>query len=289
MIDYLITGCSGYIGSKVIDFLKLNNYSYLGIDKQCTDTEDRLKFNLVDKDKTLQILKERKPKIIVHCGTFSAIPYREDFLSSFREDAIALSNILEYLKQNQEVRFVFFSSSYVYSGISSDEICNEDKPLNPSHNFGIAKLFFENLILRCHFNSLIFRLSSVFGSGNQLQPNAIRNMIEQAIENKVVDVWGKGTRKMQYIYINDVVQTIIDSNKFNPGVYNLGGINYISVLETANIISKKTFSKVNFLVEKTEGYTLPLMSIDKLRNENFGKVPQEITSSLGDYINQFKI
>ena len=79
MIDYLITGCSGYIGSKVIDFLKLNNYSYLGIDKQCTDTEDRLKFNLVDKDKTLQILKERKPKIIVHCGTFSAIPYREDF------------------------------------------------------------------------------------------------------------------------------------------------------------------------------------------------------------------
>ena len=115
-------------------------------------------------------------------------------------------------------------------------------------------------------------------------------MIEQTIENKVVDVWGKGTRKMQYIYINDVVQTIIDSNKFNPGVYNLGGINYISVLETANIyLKKKTFSKVNFLVEKTEGYTLPLMSIDKLRNENFGKVPQEITSSLGDYINQFKI
>ena len=31
------------------------------------------------------------------------------------------------------------------------------------------------------------------------------------------------------------------------------------------------------------------MSIDKLKNENFGQVPQEITSSLGDYINELGI
>ena len=78
-----------------------------------------IKFNLVDRDKTLKVLRETKPKTIIHCGTFSAIPYREDFLSSFREDAIALSNLLEYLKENEDVRFIFFSSSYVYSGISS--------------------------------------------------------------------------------------------------------------------------------------------------------------------------
>ncbi len=289
MIDYLITGCSGYIGSKIIDYLKLNKYSYLGIDKHCLDSENRMKFNLIDKDKTFHVLKERRPKTIIHCGTFSAIPYRDDFLFSYKEDAIALANILEYLRQNLDVRLIFFSSSYVYSGISSKVICHEDKPLNPTHNFGIAKLFFENLILRCHSNSIIFRLSSVFGQGNQLQPNAIKNMIKQAIDHKIVDVWGQGLRKMQYIYIDDVVQIIIDSNKFNPGIYNLGGIDYISVLETARIISTKTSTKINFLTEKTEGYTLPLMSIDKLKNENFGKVPQEITSTLGDYINEFKI
>ena len=68
-------------------------------------------------------------------------------------------------------------------------------------------------------------------------------MIKEAIDNKVVDIWGEGMRKMQYIYINDVVQSIIDSNKFKPGIYNLGGIDYISVLETANIITNNNFFK----------------------------------------------
>lgn len=289
MIDYLITGCSGYIGSRIIDNINSKKYTYLGIDKDCAELEDRIKFNLIDKYKTFQVLENKKPKIIIHCGTYSAIPYRDNFLLSFKDDMIALSNIMEYLKKNSNVRFIFFSSSYVYSGISSENICSEDLPLNPSHNFGIAKLFFENLIMRCHPNSLVFRLSSVFGSGNQLQPNAIRNMIEQAIHYKNVDIWGEGLRKMQYIYINDVVQSIMDSNKFNPGIYNLGGNEYISVLETANIIAKKTSSKMKFLKEKTEGYTLPFMSIEKLKNENFGKKPQEITSTLTNYINEFKI
>ena len=288
MIDYLITGCSGYIGSKLIDFLHLNEYSYLGIDKNCIEEENIIKFNLIDKDKTFKVLEEKRPKIIIHCGTFSAIPYRDDFLSSLKEDTISLINILEYLKENINVRFIFFSSSYVYSGISSKEICHEDTPLNPTHNFGIAKLFFENLILKSHANSIIFRLSSVFGSGNQLQPNAIKNMIKQAIDYNVVEIWGEGMRKMQYVYIDDVVQSIIDSNKFKTGIYNLGGNDYISVLETANIISKETSTSINFLKEKKEGATLPFMSVDKIGKENSGKEPQKITSALGNYIKEFK-
>ena len=287
MVDYLVTGCSGYVGSKIIDKLKSNSQAFIGIDKFAEVSKEFNKFNLTDRNKTLEILEKTKPKTIIHCGTFSAGRYKDDFLSSFKEDAIALSNILEHLKQNPEQRFIFFSSSYVYSGISSENICDENFPLNPTHNFGVAKLFFEKLILRCHNNSLVFRLSSVFGPGNQLQPTAIKNMIIQSINEDVIDIWGNGDRKMQYIYIEDVVQSVLDSNLLKPGIYNLGGNDYLSVSEAASIISKKTSSRMNYLKDKPEGFTLPFMSIDKLRNENPGKSPKDIKTALNNYVNKF--
>ena len=270
MVD-LVTGCSGYIGSKIIYQLISNQSTYIGIDKFGEESKNIILFNLTERDRTLEILEEKKPKTIIHCGTFSVGRYKDNFLSSFKEDTIALSNILEYLNEQPSTRLIYFSSSYVYSGISSQNICDENYPLNPTHNFGIAKLFFEKLILRCHSNSLIFRLSSVFGPGNQLQPTAIKNMILQAINENVVDIWGKGERKMQYIYIEDVVQSVLDSIFIKPGIYNLGGSDYLSVSETASIITTKNFFKDEFLTDKSEGYTLPFMSIEKLRIEEFKK------------------
>ena len=78
-------------------------------------------------------------------------------------------------------------------------------------------------------------------------PINIKNMIKQALDTKVLEIWGEGQRKMQYIYIEDVIQTIIDSTLFTPGVYNLGGNDYNSVAETAKIIADATSSKMNFL------------------------------------------
>ena len=134
---------------------------------------------------------------------------------------------------------------------------------------------------------MVIRLSSVFGQGEYLHPNAIEVMAGEAINDKSVTVWGPGNRKMQYIYINDVIESIIDSNLFNPGIYNLGGNDYISVSETAKIIANKTSSKINFLRDKKEGNTLPFMSIFKIKKENAGKSPSEIKSTLCEYINYF--
>lgn len=289
MCDYLVTGANGYIGSKVIEYLENNCIEYVGIDKHGGKSNKIHQFNLNNKKKLFEILRQTDPKIIIHCGTYSAIPYRDNFLESFKEDSFALINILDFLKINPHIRLIFFSSSYVYSGISSQEICTEELLLSPTHNFGIAKLFFEKLIIRSHPNSIVFRLSSVFGEGNQLQPNAIKNMIKQGINNKVLDIWGEGNRKMQYIYINDVIESITNSKLFSPGIYNLGGDDYISVSETAKIIAKKTSSKINFLKDKKEGYTLPFMSTVKLKKENSGKCPREIKSTLREYINYFGI
>jgi len=288
MTKYLVTGSSGYIGSRVINSLKENNLEYIGIDKICEDSSSDFCLNLRDRDSTIKLLNKTKPSIIIHCGTFSALPYRDNLLKSYSDDSNSLLNILEFLSRNPEVRLVYFSSSYVYSGISKNIECDENQILKPQHNFGICKNFFEEMILRNHENSVIFRLSSVFGPGNQLQPNAIKNMIAEAFKDNKLDVWGKGNRKMQYVYVEDVVNYVLNSYSFPSGIYNLGSKDYVSISDAAKIITSHTSSSLNYLSDKKEGETLPFMLIDKLVNVSSENVPRSFKSALVQYIDSFR-
>ena len=234
----LITGGSGYIGSQVVAKLEENQVEYLSIDKLNPSSGRKLRFNLCNKEKTLQAIEEFKPNVVIHAGTHSANAYAKNFFPSFQEDFNGLSNILEALSKILDTRLVYFSSSYVYSGLEGEDNVGENSLLRPSHNFGIAKSFFEQFILKNHPNSVVFRLSSVFGPGNALSPNAIYNMISESLEKGQLSVWGLGTRRMQYIYIKDVVRFIERSIFLEAGIYNLGGDDYVSVADAAKIISQ---------------------------------------------------
>lgn len=72
--------------------------------------------------------------------------------------------------------------------------------------------------MRVHKNSIIFRLSSVFGKGEYLHPNAIEVMAKEAIGNKLLTIWGKGTRRMQYVFMEDVLKCVLGITDLQPGI-----------------------------------------------------------------------
>ena len=260
----IIAGCNGYIGSELTDQLDKNNINYIGIDKTKPKNNNCYQFNLVDEKSIEDIILNENPDYFFHMGTHSALAYKNNLLESFNEDNSALYNILVNLKKTKKTKLVYFSSSYVYSGHKSKIPANENTPLFPKHNFGMAKLFFENLISREYDNNIIFRLCSVYGEGNYLHPNVIRIMSEEAINNKKITVWGKGKRSMQYIYIEDVVKNVLSVSNLSSGIYNLCNNNYLSVKETAKIIAKFFDVNIETLEDKTEGETLPFMDNQKL-------------------------
>ena len=130
------------------------------------------------------LIRVYKPDTLVHCGTNSALAYRDNLLQAFREDAEGTANILEALTGYRDCRLIYFSSSYCYSGLPRNEAVSETTPLRPVHNFGLSKAFFEQLMLRNHPNTIVFRLSSVFGPGNALHPNAVYDMAK-AIDKEI--------------------------------------------------------------------------------------------------------
>ena len=254
-----LSTCIGYdINNKRVD--ELSN----GIDKTPTNNNNCLNFNLSNKKQFADVISAEKPNYFFHMATHSALAYNHDFLTVFHEDTAALHNIISGLKKSNNTRLIYFSSSYVYSGLAVENTVNEKTILIPTHNFGLAKSFFEQMILRSYPCSIIFRLSSVFGKGKYLHPNAIEVMAQEAMNDKLLTIWGKGTRKMQYIFLEDVVKYMLKAPELQSGIYNLGGHSYDTIMATANHIAEYFGAKTKILPDKKEGETLPLMDNKKL-------------------------
>lgn len=262
----IITGSNGFIGSQLFSYLRSNN-EVIGIDKIGSDHTDFYNFNLTDNEKLESVIKDFKPSYFFHMGTNSAGHYKDDFLKSYSEDSCALINVINSLKSHTNSKLVFMSSSYVYSGSSRDKPVTEESVIFPVHNFGIGKHFFERLICRNYDNSLIFRLSNVFGRGTQKNKTALNQWLSESKDNNLIKVWGKGKRKLQYIEIRDLIEILTRVDDLEGGVYNLGSDTYKSMYDVASLICNFSSSKLEIMSDKNEGETLPLMSINKLKTK----------------------
>jgi len=282
--NIIISGANGYIGKELVSQLTLNKIKYTGIDKRENEKHHHAILNLQDSTKSIELISNVDCDYFIHAGTHSAMAYSDNFLECFYQDLSSLRNIFIGLKKSTNCRLIYFSSSYVYSGISREVKVDESFPLTPTHNFGLAKSFFEQIILRNHPNCIIFRLSSVFGGVNSIHPNAITNMIHEAKENNFLTLWGQGERQMQYIFIEDVVKYILLSFYIDSGTYNLGAHDYKNIHETSKQIAQYFGIKVEKLSHKKEGVTLPFMQNNKIISATSSDFSLDITANLNKYL-----
>lgn len=282
----LLTGSSGYLGTELSEQFRLAAVEFVGVDREPGSGPEARLLDLADESAVGALFERVSPGAVIHTGTHSALAYRDDFIGAFREDLLAISNILQVLAADREVRLVFFSSSYVYGGLDPAHPVDEGTAPTPSHNFGIAKLFFEQFVLRNHPNSVVFRLSSVFGHGAQRHPNAIANMAAECRAHGHLTVWGEGKRRMQYVFLEEVVHSTLEALTLPPGLYNLGGTDYTSVASTAGHIAQFFGSDVEFLTDKREGDTLPFMQTEKLRSASPEYRSYPFSTALDAYLGQ---
>lgn len=283
----LVTGVNGYIGTEIFKSLDTNKFDVYGIDKSGNGGENISIFNLNDQGKVCSFFSNTKIDCIVHAGGNSAGHYSVDFNNALKEDFLSISNMISACNG---ARFIFFSSSYVYSDCNSSTV-SEDRvsDINLLNNFGFSKFLLEKFISRNIENHVVFRLSNVFGYGNQINLTAIKSWINEATENQEISIWGSGNRMMQYIYNKDVVSVVVKSLGNNMrGVFNLGGIDYLSIKDASAVIAKALKSRVSFDTEKGDGVTLPFMSSEKLYKQ--AKVSDQdfykFNDAIEDYLKQ---
>jgi nucleoside-diphosphate-sugar epimerase len=143
------------------------------------------------------------------------------------------------------VKIIYISSVSIF-GLNA-ELVTETSLDCPVSTYSISKLWAEKIILQ-NKNNYIIRFSSLYG--NEIKENTlIPNYCNQALNNQIIDVWGDGTRKQNYIHIEDAISLIEKVIAFD-GIINfpiLGVSNKeYSNLEIAQIVAKNCSAKINF-------------------------------------------
>jgi nucleoside-diphosphate-sugar epimerase len=125
---------------------------------------------------------------------------------------------------------------------------NESHPLRPESIYAIHKLTAEYYYLLYHrlygIKCTIFRISNPFGPYQRFGSNnyGILNwFIHKAINREVIEIYGDGSQKRDFIYIDDIIDLLTQamySSELYGGVFNVGSGVGVSLLEAAKIILK---------------------------------------------------
>jgi UDP-glucuronate 4-epimerase len=245
--NILITGGAGFIGSHLVDRLlgeeawqisvvdDFNDF-YLpelkraNISAHLENPNFRLyEIDICNAQNLEEIFSENKFDVIVHLAA------RAGVLPSLREPQLYAEtnvggtlNLLEMARQYNVRQFIFGSSSSVYGINCKIPFSEDDKIFQPISPYAATKAAGE---LLCHTYSHLYdiravclRFFTVYGA-RQRPDLAIRKFSQLILEGKPIQMFGDGTTRRDYTFIDDViggVRAAIDYTSSDFEIFNLG-------------------------------------------------------------------
>ena len=255
----LITGGLGFIGSNLaIRLVKLGADvtlvdslipEYGGNLFNINPVKENLKVNISDVRDPFSIshLVQKKDFLFNLAGQTSHLDSMNHPELDLQINASAQLSILEACKQyNPGVRIVFASTRQVY-GKPKYLPVDEDHPVRPVDVNGINKLAGEQYhLLYSNVYGLhvsVLRLTNTVGPRMRIKDSRqtfVGIWIRKMIDNSPFEVWG-GEQLRDFTYISDCIDALLYSSllsQANGKIYNLGGVETVSLLELAEIMIK---------------------------------------------------
>ncbi|MDC0547261.1 NAD-dependent epimerase/dehydratase family protein [Gammaproteobacteria bacterium] len=232
----LVTGAAGFIGAAVATFLLKKNRAVVTVDNLSTGDLDNIPNGCVfiegdvsDVSVLAELEKYDIDAIIHIAGQSSGEVSFSDPVYDLDTNTKSTLLLLKYARESGIDRFIYASTMSVYGG--ANEIVNETMCVKPVSFYGVGKLASEQYLeifskykIRC--TSL--RFFNVYGPGQNMenmQQGMASIFLSQAIKNNKIIVKGSGERYRDFIYIDDVVTSVIaclESMKDGHEVINVG-------------------------------------------------------------------
>ena len=275
-MNYFITGCAGFIGSNLIDKLLENKDNKLiGIDNlnnfydktiKEKNIEEALKNNnfifikddLLNIESLNKIFESYNIDIVIHLAGYGGVrPSIDNPKLYIDNNIIATLNILECMKKYEVKKIIFASSSSVY-GNSKESIFTETlKVSEPISPYAMTKIACEELLYTYHklynINVLALRFFTVYGR-RQRPDLAIHKFTKLIFEENPIPVFGDGSTKRDYTYIDDIIKGIISAINYEDKNYyeiiNLGGGEPVNLEEMIRIL-ENTIGKKAIIERKS--------------------------------------
>lgn len=264
MKNILVTGGAGFIGSHLVDrLLTEGEWRVTVVDDFNDFYEPEIKranvaphlqnsnyklFKPDIRDKTAleTVFAHANFDCIVHLAARAGVrPSLEQPLLYSQTNIEGTVNLLELARQNNVKQFVFGSSSSVY-GINAKVPFSEDDPIRqPISPYAATKAAGE---LLCHtythlygMRSVCLRFFTVYGP-RQRPDLAIHKFARLISEGKPIPVFGDGTTRRDYTYVDDIiagVRAAIDYDKTDYEVVNLGESRTVELRELISLLERE--------------------------------------------------
>lgn len=224
----LITGASGFIGSKLLPLIKEN---YPG---EKIFILDQKKHDLVTK-KGLGKIPEN-PRLVFHLAAATDTSKRDQ-----RCNHIGTQNLLEVLSGiGPQTHFIFTSSQAIFSGRRSNRPINAKTKPSPNNAYGKTKLEAEKILLneaeKKKFRLTIIRFPTVWGENPR--KNAFLNFAGDLVNKNSIFSRFDWPGKFALVNVEDAAKFVAKSSKKAPKRLQI-----ISIA-TQNLTMAEIFQKI---------------------------------------------
>jgi UDP-glucose 4-epimerase len=238
-MNYLITGCTGFLGSRLTDHLLKKGHQIFCISKSdvCLN-KGRIHHLTHDLSKRLDYYElPDHLDCIIHVAASMAKDVKN--FDMFQINTLSTLDLLDFGKEIGIKKFIFISSGAVY-GYGHNSF-SEKSPLNPFDFYGQSKYQSELLVnyYSQQFSSTaILRLFFPYGPG---QIKGLIPRLSESIKNRrPITIYNGGAPRINPIYITDVIHSIEKSLSLDRQyTFNLCGDEVTNIKELSLLIGNQ--------------------------------------------------
>jgi UDP-glucuronate 4-epimerase len=264
MKNFLVTGGAGFIGSHLVDRLLATGVTQVTVIDDFNDFYDQSikrdnirehlkdpRYSIVEADirhryALAEVFKNSNFDCVVHLAARAGVRPSLSEPQLYAETNInGTLNLLELAREYGIKQFVFGSSSSVY-GINAKVPFSEEDPIRqPISPYAATKGAGE---LLCHTYSHLYglrcvclRFFTVYGP-RQRPDLAIHKFAKLISQHKPIPVFGDGTTRRDYTYVDDIIDGVVAAihyDQSNYEVINLGESRTVELNELISLLEKE--------------------------------------------------
>ena len=240
----VVTGCAGFIGSRVASLLVERGHTVQGIDNLSDAYDVRMKNwrvdnlldvngvewvngDITDRDTVRGLIEDFKPNAVINLAARAGVRQSiDDPWVYYDTNVTGTLNLLEACKDAGVSRFLLASTSSVYGKnqmpFSEDAVI--DSLLSP---YATSKKAAEDLCRLYNylfdFDVTVFRFFTVYGPSGRPDMSLFR-FVRWIVEGDTLQLNGDGTQQRDFTHVDDVARGVVAAVDRSPGyeTINLG-------------------------------------------------------------------
>lgn len=296
----IVTGGAGFIGSNFIFYMMkkhpdyeiicLDKLTYAGNLSTLKSVLDKpnfkfVKLDICDRDGVYKLFEEEKPDVVVNFAAESHVDRSIENPEIFLEtNIIGTSVLMDACRKYGIKRFHQVSTDEVYGDLPLDRpdlFFHEDTPLHTSSPYSSSKASADLLVgaygRTYNLPVTISRCSNNYGP-YQFPEKLIPLMIQRALNNEKLPVYGDGENVRDWLYVEDhckAIDLILEKGKAGE-IYNIGGHNEMHNIDIVKLICDyldKPYSLIEHVTDRKGHDRRYAIDPEKIYNE-LGWLPE---------------